>query len=84
MATGTKLWKKLEELGYECDNPFFRFCKYYYDINILVGIHLDSTGEEIHDYGIVPEDCLYRQNSIDNMQIAFNRLQRDIKELEND
>lgn len=84
MAIGTKLWKKLDELGYDCNNLGFRFYKLYEDIDVLVCICLDSVGEEIETYGIVSEDNLYDQEKIDHMQIAFNRLQRDIKELEND
>ena len=77
------LCEKLEELGYNCHNLYFRYYKHYYDLYVDVAISLDSVGEEIETYGIVPDaQGLYQQQDIDNMQVAFNRLKRDIKEIE--
>lgn len=77
------LCEKLEELGYNCHNLYFRFYKYYYDLYVEVGIFLDSVGEEIETYGIVPDDTgLYQQEEIDRIQVAFNRLKKDLKEIE--
>ena len=79
------LCEKLEELGYECQNLWFKYFKYYYDIDVEVCIKLDSIGEEIETYGVCEDGSglfLYKQKEIDNMQIAFNRVQKDIKEVE--
>lgn len=81
------LEEKLEELGYELTNPAFKhtdyfskYSKYYDDINISVAIVLELE-IEIADYGIDTDSDLYKQADIDNMQIAFNRLQKDLKKL---
>lgn len=79
------LGEKLEELGYKCNNPYLKYYKYHYDINIYVLIELSREASDIYDYGIAQDyDMLkiVKQEEIDNLQIAFNRLKKDIKEIE--
>ena len=76
------LCQKLEELGYKYNNRILRCSKHYYDIEISVCICLKTTEQEINYYGVIPQYELNQQEDIDKMQVAFNRLKKDIKEIE--
>lgn len=76
--------EKLEQLGYKYERKklYWQYVKYYYDIEVGVCIQF-APGFGITDYGVYSDGLfLYKQKHIDNMQIAFNRLQEDLKKLQ--
>lgn len=81
----SNLVKKLKELGYKklysdyLDNANY-YIKNYENVEQVVCI--DSNYEVlIHNYFIQFNRNITSQEDLDNMQIAFNRLQSDIKVL---
>lgn len=71
-----RLEKKLIELGYEKDS------KYMYSKNldrcyILITIY----GNLIVNYGLSSTDFIRDNDGIDNLQQAFNIMQKDVEEL---
>ena len=77
----TKLEEKLLELGYEYinHNHYYkkRFTKFVYSF-----IDLNSTNTRINDYGVETPNNVYRkQEQLDNLQQAFNQLQKDLEVL---
>lgn len=80
-----KIEKKLIELGYKkiFDYDYKEFTKksHYYEISITITPF--NNRYEI-DSGIVAKYKIIDQADINNIQLAFNELQEDLQELEND
>lgn len=86
------LCQKLEELGYK-KYPFLSsryYYKKYLDLDeIAVVIYLTDIvieDADIQDYGVLNNNCIivptwFNQSEINYMQIAFNRVQKDVKEI---
>ena len=74
--------EKLKKLGYRvmiCENILVgtkHFNEFYLDITLTNGI--------ITDYEVMGSSFVRNQSDIDNLQIAYNMLKSDLKELEND
>lgn len=74
-----KLEEKLRKLGYRimtCENIMVgtkNFNDFYLDITLTNGI--------ITDYEVMGSSFIRNQSDIDNLQIAYNMLKSDIKEL---
>ena len=74
--------EKLKKLGYRvmiCENIMVgtkHFNEFYLDITLTNGI--------ITDYEVMGSSFVRNQSDIDNLQIAYNMLKSDLKELEND
>ena len=74
--------EKLKKLGYRvmiCENIMVgtkHFNEFYLDITLTNGI--------ITDYEVMGSSFIRNQSDIDNLQIAYNMLKSDLKELEND
>ena len=74
--------EKLKKLGYRvmiCENIMVgtkRFNDFYLDITLTNGI--------ITDYEVMGSSFVRSQSDIDNIQIAYNMLKSDLKELENE
>lgn len=76
------LEERIFNLGYVLNDNIYE--KAYND-EIYQTIILTKGKRKIIDYYIYYNFGWFeKQEQIDNIQIAFNRLQRDIKELEND
>lgn len=71
--------EKLKELGYRvmiCENIMVgtkHFNEFYLDITLTNGI--------ITDYEVMGSSFIRNQSDIDNLQIAYNVLKSDLKEL---
>ena len=76
-----ELKDKLKALGYRvmtCENIMVgtkNFNDFYLDITLTNGI--------ITDYEVMGSSFVKNQSDIDNLQIAYNTLKSDLKELEN-
>lgn len=72
---------KLQKLGYAIfeENERLNALKVYKNINAIIVIKNNKIIRHYITYYVPIES----QEDIDNLQIAFNRLQSDIKELEN-
>ena len=74
--------EKLKASGYRiitCENIMVgtkHFNEFYLDITLTNGI--------ITDYEVMGSSFIRNQSDIDNLQIAYNMLKSDLKELEND
>ena len=74
--------EKLKKLVYRimtCENIMVgtkHFNEFYLDITLTNGI--------ITDYEVMGSSFIRNQSDIDNLQIAYNMLKSDLKELEND
>lgn len=74
--------EKLKKLGYRvmiCENIMVgtkHFNEFYLDITFTNGI--------ITDYEVMGSAFVRNQSDIDNLQIAYNMLKSDLKELENE
>lgn len=74
--------EKLKALGYRimtCENIMVgtkHFNEFYLDITLTNGI--------ITDYEVMGSSFVRNQSDIDNIQTAYNILQNDLKELENE
>lgn len=77
------LCEKLEELGYEIGSDEVRkiFYKNFYDLELAVCIQLTSNLTSITNYGVEFYSSFIDQDDINAMQIAFNRVLKDVKEL---
>lgn len=77
------LCEKLEELGYEIGSDEVRkiFYKNFYDLRLVVCIQLTSNLTSITNYGVEFYSSFIDQDDINAMQIAFNRVLKDVKEL---
>lgn len=76
--------EKLIELGYKrvVYSYYGKYIKYYKRKAIIIEIHFHRNNEivgYISDY-----ICIGTQQDIDHLQEAYNILQQDLKELEND
>lgn len=77
----TKLEEKLLEWGYVYikHNDYF---KKQYSRFIYISIELDKDKLKVNDYGVdYKTDYLKKQSQIDNIQRAFNEMQKDLEEL---
>ena len=77
----TKLEQKLQELGYEYikHNDYF---KKQYSRFIYISIELDKDKLKVNDYGVdYKTNYLKKQSQIDNLQLAFNVMQKDLEVL---
>ena len=73
----TKLEEKLKELGYENYIYYWQKPKWVNNTFIVVRINEDLTGSL--------GDCIIKsQQDIDNLQQAFNEMQKDLEELKNE
>lgn len=81
----TELEKKLKKLGYNqayIDIPCSRYKNVSsYNSRILSYIDLNESQNKIDGYYVDICDGITSQQDIDYIQIAFNNLERDIKEL---
>ena len=77
----TELQKKLESLDYDYDGDSCYKKDSDYDKSISQVITLNEELDEIVDYCVVEFDTITTQKRIDNLQISFNNLTRDIKEI---
>lgn len=74
------LEEKMKEMGYEESGIFEeRFEKELKDLDLWLSI---SIKEDEINYYVGAYDFFSRQRQIDNLQIAFNNLKRDLKEIE--
>lgn len=84
----TKLEQKLIELGYEVDDWLswsftnVAYSKKYRMHNIVIYVNKETI--TIKCYRIIPIAFYNEQQDIDNLQQAFNQLQKDLKVLKND
>lgn len=84
------LEEKLKELGYENNNPYFpeRFRKNHQDLmcQAIIELELDEDYKQASGpiYIAYVDHCLiiHEQRVINEIQKAFNRLQEDLKLLE--
>ena len=77
----TKLEKKLIELGYLYikHNDYF---KKKYSRFIYISIELDKDKLKVNDYGVdYKTDYFKKQEQLDNLQQAFDIMQKDLEEL---
>ena len=78
----TKLEEKLIELGYKTYENFMlihSFIKIYYDKwNLIIETGCDETNV-IECYVDLDGCAIYTQQDIDNLQQAFNQLQKDLE-----
>lgn len=82
----TKLEQKLQELGYEKQPPHYhnqRVILYLKNsFNYDMAIYYDCKSNKIFDEGIFTDARIIRtQQHIDNLQKAFDVMQKDLKEL---
>ena len=75
----TKLEEKLIQLGYRQAPHTNRFIKVMNDI--IFTIVTNYSDKIIEKYAVV---CVESQQDIDNLQQAFNQLQKDLEVLDND
>lgn len=75
----TKLEEKLVELGYEKSFPFRTFAKYLKDKCCVIYITLNCETHEIINSYIHNITYVITQQDIDNLQQAFNQLQKDLE-----
>ena len=75
-----KLWEKLEELGYECCHLNTWVKSYHADKKITTFIFLKRRQQIVGAQIYIPG--IESQKDIDDVQIAFNRLQEDLKKLQ--
>ena len=73
---------KLKELGYEPSKSFPREYTKKYSPYIVQVICLSVIEHELDEAYIDTNDIISSQQRIDNIQIAFNRLQEDLKKLQ--
>jgi uncharacterized coiled-coil protein SlyX len=82
----TKLEKKLQELEYRYafdNDEGYLYCKRHnkkYIFNVL----LSYSKRRIENYDVANLYDIHSQKDIDNLQQAFDELQKDLQELEND
>jgi hypothetical protein len=74
----TKLEEKLIELGYENIYVNGRWYKEY-DGNKSIFINTDEHHKKIKDYHIHFYSFIECQQDIDNLQLAFNEMQKDLE-----
>lgn len=77
----TKLEEKLKELGYVYikHNDYF---KKQYSRFIYISIELDKNKLKVNDYGVdYKTDFIRKQQQLDNLQQAFDEMQRDLEVL---
>lgn len=75
----TKLEEKLIELGYRYieHNDYF---KKKFNRFIYISIELDK--DKVNDFGVdYKTDLLRKQKQLDNLQLAFNEMQKDLEVL---
>ena len=80
----TKLEKKLLELGYEKREVFYQNnnihrTKYIKSVNNVAYIEINVY--ENYTYSVINEYSITDQSIIDNLQQAFNVMQKDLEEL---
>lgn len=84
----TKLEQKLIELGYEVDDWLswsftnVAYSKNYRMHNIV--IYVDKDTQTYKWQRVLPLICYNNKQDIDNLQKAFNQLQKDLEVLKND
>ena len=85
----TKLEEKLEELGYVFDIFCFRKCIHINSSKFDIVLYFKK--KNLFDYklfmyneidGLIPQ--VKTQQDIDNLQLAFNEMQKDLKVLNNE
>ena len=74
----TKLEEKLIELGYK--KREYSKVQYYKSINGGI-IHLDTT--DLDSTYVEPKYIIHFQQDIDDLQLAFNEMQKDLEVLKN-
>ena len=88
-----RLEKKLQELGYRFIEDYFtggtqKFCqKEIVKNDVIIGIYTNKEKTKIEDYEVEGYICIDTQQQIDNLQQAFNEMQKDLailKEIEKD
>ena len=78
----TKLEAKLVELGYEqlnYKNDDYLTYRKFTKFQCTIAIGLSNDRSRIHKSYI--NDKIISQHDIDNLQLAFNQMQKDLKEL---
>lgn len=78
----TKLEEKLKELGYENNVPFSPSPVFQRDFDIYFGVlYLNKEKTKIigSSLNCFLDICINSQKDINDLQIAFNNLQRDLK-----
>ena len=80
----TKLEQKLCELGYRYTKYKHYFIKRHNRF-VYIFVDLNATNTKINDCGIeTPNNAYSKQEQLDNLQQAFNQLQKDLEVLGND
>lgn len=80
----TKLEEKLLELGYKSyyDSLIHKHHRYYKQFSNIIGMNISIKNDKITvsnvEYGSY---FFYKQQNIDNLQQAFNQLQKDLEVL---
>lgn len=69
----SRLEEKLIELGYESDSKYM-YCKNLDRCYILIIIYENM----IINYGVSSTDFICHNEDIDNLQLAFNEMQKDL------
>lgn len=82
----SKIERKLVKLGYKyCDDfmSVYVYVKSYYKYNLTIEAwpHLNKV---IEGYVDLDGMSIYKQRDINRLQRAYNKLQQDIKEIEDD
>ena len=82
----SKIERKLVKLGYKyCDDfmSVYVYVKSYYKYNLTIEVwpHLNRV---IEGYVDLDSMSIYKQRDINRLQRAYNKLQQDIKEVEDD
>lgn len=82
----SKLEKKLAKLGYKyCDDfmSVYVYVKSYYKYNLTIEAW-PHANKVIEGYVDLDGMSIYKQRDISHLQKAYNKLQQDLKELENE
>lgn len=77
----TKLEEKLIELGYEQFNDTRLYSKPYLETNNEIIIVLTYERNEINFYKVFCPSSFYKQQQVNDLQQAFNVMQKDLEEL---
>lgn len=80
----TKLEQKLIELGYEIENTVWTYKqarKEYMKCWIYIEFNKEKYGNNITFKCVKPIFCIKSQQDIDNLQQAYNQLQKDLEML---
>ena len=85
----SRLEEKLIELGYRFIEDYFtggtqKFCqKEIVKNDVIIGIYTNKEKTKIEDYEVEGYIFIDTQQQIDNLQQAFNEMQKDLEVLRN-